>query len=84
MQMTPVPIWSPSTSIETAWEVVGKFCVPVRNPGDDHWETSVYYAMTHGTWTCSINFCGSIIGESTAPSAPLAICLAALKAVGAD
>jgi hypothetical protein len=63
--------WSPlprySTDIAAAWEVVLKFGATISGPHDD------------GTWICS---CGPRHRYSTvnATSAPLAICLAVLKA----
>ena len=62
--------WHPSTSIAAAWDVVEKIVQEYR------WCDLTF----NGTaWECQIN-----LEKCIAPSAPLAICLAALKAVGYD
>lgn len=68
-------IWSPSTRIEHAWEVVEKV-------GLLNWPNSLQHGNLDGLWTIE-----RFTGETTdiiaqAETAPLAICLAALKMIG--
>ena len=63
--------WSPSTSIASAWMVVEKM------------EGQVLLTRTiGGKWICEIIWGMEYTYQPEAPTAPLAICLAALKAVG--
>lgn len=74
----PRPAWSPSTSIADAWEVVEKLSgreklpmrVQIDNGYDKPWVVTISSWKTGQEWH----------GESE--SLPLAICRAALKAVG--
>lgn len=69
--------FSPSTDIRDAWEVVDKFSY------------SLQLTQSHGYWTCTMVYkinergVGQYI-SAEAKIAPLAICLAALKAVGIE
>lgn len=65
------PHWLPfySTDISAAWEVVEKF--PAMQ----------LFKYTTGTWVCCWGAEGKLF-EAEADTAPLAICLVALKAVG--
>ena len=70
----------PSTSIAAAWRVVEKFCdeKSANFPQDVHVEWNGFH------WFCYLNTEQMIATENdaiTADTAPLAICLAALKAV---
>ncbi|WP_313430061.1 BC1872 family protein [Siminovitchia terrae] len=78
-------MWKPSTNIQDAWEVVEKI----------NEEFSLVRTNDTGMWVASIGFFGDECpecGEETfeveyqgiANAAPLAICLAALKAVGVE
>lgn len=64
-------IWQPSTRIAQAWQVLEH----VRRDSD-----SVVLQTLKDRWVCSIN--GKIYAMGIGDTAPLAICLAALKAVG--
>ncbi len=70
------PVWLPkpySTDIAAAWEVVGKFA------GSNCTETPIeIFGNEDGTW--DVVLCG--FHEAHADTVQLAICLAALKAVG--
>ena len=63
--------WSPSTEIEAAWEVV----TALERKSLFRYATGRYIA-------CLAD--GNSLHEGEADTAPLAICLAALKAVGAE
>lgn len=67
--------WEPSTSISAAWEVVEK----LQTLGIKCWMKN--YIAIPG-WHCVV-IGGDFEFEEAADTAPLAICLAALKAVGA-
>lgn len=67
-----------STDIAAAWEVVEKLCREERYP-------TVQFAVNvdgKQAWWCSLVNPADV--EVHAPAAPLAVCLAALKAVGVD
>ena len=66
-------IWSPSSYIDNAWEVVEKLCQLFPNSFDLNNEGKYH-------WICSIHH-GEAYHEHSADTAPLAICRAALKAV---
>ena len=73
-----------STDIAAAWEVVGKLHGKISLQGPGTTDMGEGYA-TYGTWTAQFQ----PKGEQTevtekADTAPLAICLAALKAVGVE
>lgn len=70
--------------IEKAWQVVEKL--------KELWEDEFYLEYDHGEWTCS-DISGYMRGEFSkdenaievkVDNAPLAICLAALKAIGVE
>lgn len=63
--------WSPSTDIAQAWRVLEHF----RRNG-----YSVVLQTLKGRWVCSLN--GELFCMEVADTAPLAICLAASKALG--
>lgn len=70
--------WSPSTDIAAAWEVVDRIG---RNPGGFPFLLEMTYS---GGWICDMptrDIRGHITAD--ADTAPYAICLASLKAVGA-
>jgi len=72
-----------STSIDAAWEVVEK----LRNWPGGHWWLHLWQvAGVREEWRASFTFGGMAAVhpklEATANTAPLAICLAALKAMG--
>ena len=79
--------WSPSTNIAAAWEVVEKLSQSgvdfylERDPyGRTHWAR--FNDTTQGTYNkegCE----DKRLGDADAPTAPLAICRAALKAIHA-
>lgn len=72
--------YQPTRSIANAWEVVEHFGVlPVSI--DNCWR-DVGGERVSG-WTCEITS-HECTGEATASTAPLAICLAALRALGID
>jgi len=64
---TPLPSYS--TSIKAVWEVVERFKHP-----------TIWFCAEHNKWACSFEIPNHI--ESLGNTAPHAICLAALKAVG--
>lgn len=74
-------IWSPSTSIADAWEVVEKLMA-------DNWMLDMGWGKPDW-WVCffapddidRLAYRGEAEAFSRAPTAPLAICLAALEAV---
>lgn len=77
-------VFAPSTDIAAAWEVVEK----LRQHRDPEWVPDVSANNHTGGWVCSIGFVwptviGNLVWE-TAATAPLAICLAALKAVSQE
>ena len=79
--VTNVPEFS--TSIAAAWDVVGRLPYYVVLRREDTRESIVgEYA---GDWRCSLGYAGSfpydVTWEIVAPTAPLAICCAALKSV---
>ena len=68
----PEPAWSPSKSVEQAWEVIGKFAT-----------VHLSYHDAYVEWWCRLDF-GRCIEESClfeawGETAPLAICRAALS-----
>ncbi len=65
-----ITIFQPSLDIACAWEVVEKLEMIV-GPGGEGWQAMEQYDLDAPGF------------HATAPSAPLAICRAALKAVGA-
>ena len=68
--------WSPSSSIAAAWEVVEKFSDPEHGSFVDLWRRS-------DGWHCEIRSdTGNGFSAESGLTAPLAICLAALKAIG--
>lgn len=77
-----IPAFSPSTDIAAAWEVVKKL--------DPKWWPEVGRMHNDGGWYCEICLGGNAPVEVGPPirhvakTAPLAICLAALKAVGVE
>lgn len=66
----------PSTDIAAAWEVVDKI-----KQAEKYIFHLDYY---NGEWTCGFEELNSdmLVGEAEGETAPLAICMAALKAVG--
>jgi len=75
-------IWAPSTSIADAWEVAEHLMVrmQISSRSDDAiWLTKGYLT---DEWACQFNTPGGFVGVKGEDTAPLAICLAALKAVG--
>ena len=72
--MAPVDSFTPSTDIASAWEVVEKLRAQghhtILSPHDEGWALTILNAFTSGEDLVA-----------TAHTAPLAICLAALKAV---
>jgi len=73
-----------STDIGAAWEVVEK----MRNWPNGHWWLSLsQIAGVRGEWRAGFSFGGMAVDHSpkfvVADTAPLAICLAALKAIDA-
>lgn len=79
-------VWSPSTDIEHAWDVLKRWTVSAIRDGmvsevASAREWYLAYACTHDEFNCELNESGSIIGHARARTAPLAICRAALKAV---
>lgn len=74
-----IPYWDEphySTDISAAWQVVEKLIA-------DHWEPAIDFEKQRGQW-CAEFSDGTIIMRSFADTATLAICLAALKAVGVE
>ena len=72
-------LWSPSTSIADAWEVVNRlpYAFWIRQE-DKRASTCEEYA---GLWTAFLGYVGAALHvHAMATTAPLAICLAALKA----
>lgn len=61
--------WSPSTDIAAAWSVVEKMRMQIE-PTRKGWRAGVYGGLSDK--------------RATADTAPLAICLAALKAIGVE
>ena len=87
---TPPPgmFWSPSTDIAAAWQVVEH----MRLRWDHGNSTTDFWTIKDcgpSGWRVEIEFCPDhdapiVIYAETPPTAPLAICLAALKAVGVE
>jgi hypothetical protein len=88
--ITELPEWSPSERIEDAWEVVERmralgFTFNLRSPGiitvgDGYYKCDRWYAVFQsGAQEAAAVYDKE--GEANADAAPLAICLAALKAV---
>ena len=69
-------VFAPSTNIADAWEVVEKFVTADHRDGYD-----VQLSARSDGWMCCIFPYEPVEGADTAP---LAICLAALKAKGGD
>jgi len=69
-----------STSIEAAWEVFEWLC----KRGDDIAEVVQLTFNVQSGWWCTSERWTQIDVVGNAPTAPLAICLAALKAVGVE
>jgi hypothetical protein len=69
---SPEAAWSPSSDIAAAWQVVERFLLDEKGHVDLSVEAEGVY--------CRIS-CYSFDGDGIADTAPLAICLAALKAV---
>lgn len=69
--------WSPSTDLATAWEVVEKLRT------DNYW---IQVGTCDAGWNVQIGRINKLLQHVTvvADTVPLAICLAALKAVGHD
>lgn len=67
--------FAPSTDIAAAWEVVEKL--------QDH---GMAMSLVFGvyTWECKFGDAGDVFGEARHPDASLAICHAALEAMGAN
>lgn len=69
--------FKPSTDIAAAWQVVEKL---KGNPGDDlkdwHWNPEIVWLDDNRGWAVVFNE-----QEASAPTAPLAICRAALRAI---
>lgn len=80
-------LWCPSTHIAHAWEVMSK--LTRHQNGDREATTLVAFALEelNGTppWLCRFEPVGDVFAcaEARGETAPLAICRAALKAVGA-
>jgi hypothetical protein len=76
------PGWVPpfSTSIAAAWEVVEK----VQQLGWMLNGVRCLDRLEHGDWVCIFERRGQPDAYKHSPTAPHAICLAALKAVGAE
>ncbi len=76
--------WSPSTRIDHAWEVVEK--LRHRAPGHDQytlmWGFELTWHNEDGCWYASFLDEGGEGREAGGETAPLAICKAALAAVG--
>ena len=73
--------WSPSTSIADAWEVVENIKHPHRRSVFVGFDCAI---LTEGPYQCCVNEPdGLCVASAWADTAPHAICLAALKAVGA-
>lgn len=75
----PSSQFSPSTNIEHAWEVVEKMKDLPYGPGDSNpiFELRIWWSSGTQKWSCRTWFY-----EASAETAPMAICLVALKAVG--
>jgi len=71
--------WKYTQDIRFAWQVVEKM-----REWDGCMNPEVEIRSDMGRWTCAIGFeaWAAISGEATADTAPLAICIAALKAKG--
>lgn len=69
-----------SSDISAAWEVVGKMCPLGRDVFSLKYEPIFPW---RGSWTAEMNTKAGRFFE-IGPTAPLAICLAALRAVGVD
>jgi len=69
-----------STSIAAAWEVFEWLC----KRGDDIAEVVQLTFNVQNGWWCTSERWTQIDVQGNAPTAPLAICLAALKAVGVE
>jgi hypothetical protein len=82
-------LWRPSTSIADAWEVVEKLAADRVRPRNSEGQPANRFAIEihpfGGTWWAgwTIEWSGGsdVLTGATADTAPLAICLAALKAV---
>lgn len=78
--------WSPSTDIAVAWQVIGKYPQALVPLSDGKWWCGSEYGLGHsvgkqnGWFECLLNVANGSIAET----APHAICLAVLKAVGYD
>ena len=77
---------APSTDIVAAWHVVEMFAHTSRNKLAKEFNFSHFWihAYPDGSWHCSLNYNNAGVVGCYAPSAPLAICRAALLAVMGD
>ena len=73
--VAPIDKWSPSNSISTAWEVIEA----IRRMGNRNLLVIQWSSQEWDASFCYVN--GKSMGRGRAPTAPLAICRAALKAV---
>jgi hypothetical protein len=65
--------WTPSTDIACAWQALGRF---------PYGEWAIILGNQDNGWLCKIYGLSKDMDYSQADTAPMAICLAALKAVG--
>jgi ABA sandwich protein len=75
-----------STDIAAAWEIITKLHSDATTYFQIEWSRSRWEAIIRtrrcGTWSAEGGDSDGYLGEATAKTAPHAICLAALKAVG--
>jgi hypothetical protein len=83
--------WRPSTDIAAAWEVVEKlspgrpFVLQIRNTMMGGFQVRASWTDTEIVNTYDADFGGRMrVDQATAATAPLAICLAALRAAGVE
>jgi len=76
-----------STDIAAAWEIITKLHGDATTYFQVEWMNSRWTAVIrtnrHGTWSAAGGEQDGVLGEAIAKTAPLAICRAALLAVGA-
>jgi len=91
---TDFPAFAPSSDIASAWEVVEKMTLVSTGDGfapvfelnneKKNWDEKEWCAMFFDRWHCAHWPVGQEQVRAHADAAPLAICLAALKANGID
>ena len=72
-----LPLFAPSTDISAAWEVVSLLI-------EKGYYVDILYSAKAHVWSCLLDYGGYREADVIGDTAPYAICLAALKAVGIE